>query len=185
METPEPPPLDSSSTMPPGPPGPPPLEPTLTKLIVVSYEGGRDDGERYDTTADPATPGKAAFIGGHKYTGQFAAGMMHGQGKYEWADGTSYEGEFKWNVVDGKGKFVWPDGSTYAGEVKEGMRHGTGAFAGPGGAPAYSGEWYEGTRHGQGTLWYDLDKDCFYEGGWRATTATARGACATSPRRRR
>ena len=49
------------------------------------------------------------------------------------------------------------------------------------GAPAYSGEWYEGTRHGQGTLWYDLDKDCFYEGGWRGNNRHGEGRMRYKP----
>ena len=164
------------------PPNPPPLEPTLSKLIVVRYEGARDDGDRYDTSADPAQPGTAEFIGGHTYTGLFSGGMMNGTGKYEWADGTAFEGEFKWNVVDGKGKFVWPDGSTYDGEVRRGMRHGTGTFKGPGGAPSYSGEWHEGQRHGKGTLWYDLEKDCYYEGGWLANSRHGEGSMRYKPK---
>lgn len=138
---------------------PAPLEPALSWLIVESYEGSEDDLGRFD--GDSCI---AKFKEGHTYEGSFSRGMMHGQGKYIWTDGTVFEGEFKWNVIDGYGSFLWSDGTTYTGMIKNGLRDGEGKFTGPNNTPAYTGMWKKGKRHGRGTLWYDADKDCYYEG---------------------
>jgi hypothetical protein len=138
---------------------PAPLEPALSWLIVESYEGPEDELGRFDGAG-----AVAKFKEGHIYEGSFSRGMMHGQGKYTWTDGTVFEGEFKWNVIDGVGTFSWPDGSKYVGEIKDGLRDGEGTFNGPNDSPSYTGFWKHGKRHGRGTLYYDADQDCYYEG---------------------
>lgn len=144
---------------------PAPLEPALAWLIVESYDGPKDDEGRFHTT-DEENPGTAKFKEGHTYKGSFAKGMMHGKGTYTWTDGTVFEGDFKWNVIEGEGTFSWLDGSKYVGEIEDGLRHGEGTFTGPNGTPSYTGSWKHGKRHGSGTLWYDTDRDCYYEGDW-------------------
>ena len=56
-----------------------PNEPTLTEIIVESYEGGRNQGlfEGF---------GECSFISGNLYSGNFFEGKMHGLGKYLWHD---------------------------------------------------------------------------------------------------
>ena len=161
-------------------PAPPPLEPTLSSLIVVSYEGTRDEAGRLDTLGS-AEPSFARFSGGHSYSGSFARGMMNGRGTYTWADGTKYEGEFSWNTIEGRGTFSWGDGSTYEGDLKAGLRDGEGTFLGSGGVPKYMGSWRGGKRHGKGTLWYDVDRDCYYEGEWQANQRHGVGSMRYKP----
>ncbi|CAF3844961.1 unnamed protein product [Rotaria magnacalcarata] len=79
-------------------------EPILPNLIILGYEGGKEKGlfEGY---------GKATYVGGHSYTGDWSGGMMNGQGRYEWADGVVYSGTIVNNQIDGVGTYQWPDGS--------------------------------------------------------------------------
>ncbi|OWF43641.1 radial spoke head 10 homolog B-like [Mizuhopecten yessoensis] len=134
-------------------------EPTLTELIIESFEGeklrGLYEGESV-----------AHFTGGHLYKGMFMEGHMHGKGCYTWSDGVTYEGEFYQNKVTGKGSYRWPDGSTYEGDVVNGKRHGDGAFHYKGNKVSYSGEWCEGKRNGKGKMEYDSEGKSFYDGDW-------------------
>ncbi|XP_035138685.1 radial spoke head 10 homolog B isoform X9 [Callithrix jacchus] len=134
-------------------------ESILTKLIVESYEGekvrGLYEGE-----------GFAAFQGGCTYRGMFSEGLMHGQGTYIWADGLKYEGDFVKNVPMNHGVYTWPDGSTYEGEVVNGMRNGFGMFKCSTQPVSYIGHWCNGKRQGKGTIYYNQEGTCWYEGDW-------------------
>ncbi|XP_032122385.1 radial spoke head 10 homolog B isoform X6 [Sapajus apella] len=134
-------------------------ESILTKLIVESYEGekvrGLYEGE-----------GFAAFQGGCTYRGMFSEGLMHGQGTYIWADGLKYEGDFVKNVPMNHGVYTWPDGSSYEGEVVNGMRNGFGMFKCSTQPVSYIGHWCNGKRHGKGTIYYNQEGTCWYEGDW-------------------
>ncbi|XP_013404281.1 radial spoke head 10 homolog B [Lingula anatina] len=134
-------------------------EPTLTELIVESYEGekvrGLYEGE-----------GECSFTGGHHYKGNFSSGLMHGRGIYTWADGVQYEGEFTNNQVTGKGTYRWPNKSSYEGDVVNGMRHGYGIFRVKSGTMNYAGDWCMGKRHGKGRMEYDPQGQSYYDGDW-------------------
>ncbi|XP_030868692.2 radial spoke head 10 homolog B2 isoform X2 [Gorilla gorilla gorilla] len=134
-------------------------ESILTKLIVESYEGekvrGLYEGE-----------GFAAFQGGCTYRGMFSEGLMHGQGTYIWADGLKYEGDFVKNVPMNHGVYTWPDGSMYEGEVVNGMRNGFGMFKCSTQPVSYIGHWCNGKRHGKGSIYYNQEGTCWYEGDW-------------------
>ncbi|XP_054416149.1 radial spoke head 10 homolog B2 isoform X3 [Pongo abelii] len=134
-------------------------ESILTKLIVESYEGekvrGLYEGE-----------GFAAFQGGCTYHGMFSEGLMHGQGTYIWADGLKYEGDFVKNVPMNHGVYTWPDGSMYEGEVVNGMRNGFGMFTCSTQPVSYIGHWCDGKRHGKGSIYYNQEGTCWYEGDW-------------------
>ena len=101
--------------------------------------------------------------------GMFAAGTMHGSGKYAWADGTSFEGTFVANCISGNGKYSWSDGSTYEGGVERGVRHGRGVLQLVNAAGArYEGNWKDGKRDGHGVLWYHgAESESRYEGQWK------------------
>jgi hypothetical protein len=99
-----------------------PSNPALSKVVVSSYEGERDERGRF------VGQGTATFKHGHAYAGAFADGWMHGQGKFSWADGTTFEGDFVRNTIDGNGRYDWADGSYYEGEVRGGIRHGRGCM---------------------------------------------------------
>lgn len=99
-----------------------PSNPALSKVVVSSYEGERDERGRF------VGQGTATFKHGHAYAGAFADGWMHGRGKFSWADGTTFEGDFVRNTIDGNGRYDWADGSYYEGEVRGGIRHGRGCM---------------------------------------------------------
>jgi hypothetical protein len=97
-----------------------PLEPTLSDLVVLSYEGERNEEDDRSSLKNGneliiAMPiqlkpldlwlrrfegyGIARFRSGDEYAGNFHLGLMEGQGKYTWEDGTVFEGEFHSNEV--------------------------------------------------------------------------------------
>nr|XP_028700962.1 radial spoke head 10 homolog B2 isoform X2 [Macaca mulatta] len=134
-------------------------ESILTKLIVESYEGEKVRG-LYEGK------GFAVFQGGCTYRGMFSEGLMHGQGTYIWADGLKYEGDFVKNVPMNHGVYTWPDGSMYEGEVVNGMRNGFGMFKCSTQPVSYIGHWCNGRRHGKGSIYYNQEGTCWYEGDW-------------------
>ena len=73
------------------------IEPSLSELVFVSYDGEFDD----DTGAYHG-PGTAVLDNNCKYEGLFSQGLMHGKGKFSWADGVEYEGDFVRGKVSGK-----------------------------------------------------------------------------------
>nr|XP_021138271.1 radial spoke head 10 homolog B2 isoform X3 [Columba livia] len=117
-------------------------EPSLTEVIVKSYEGEKVHG-LYEGE------GFACFEGGNTYKGMFSEGFMHGQGTYTWADGVKYEGTFVKNVQMLNGRYTWNDGSIYEGSVKNGLRHGFGFFRSGTCPVSYIGYWCKGKRHGK------------------------------------
>lgn len=132
-------------------------EPILPNLIILEYEGGKEKGlfEGY---------GKATYVGGHTYIGDWSGGMMNGQGQYEWADGVIYSGTIVNNFLDGSGTYQWPDGSVYQGDIYHGRRHGTGVFRHGLSPLTYDGEWQMGNMHGKGTLQFDRQGQNYYSG---------------------
>ncbi|NXW93787.1 RS10B protein, partial [Alopecoenas beccarii] len=134
-------------------------EPSLTEVIVKSYEGEKVHG-LYEGE------GFACFEGGNTYKGMFSEGFMHGQGTYTWADGVKYEGTFVKNVQMLNGRYTWNDGSIYEGSIKNGLRHGFGFFRSGTCPVAYIGYWCKGKRHGKGTVYYDKEHTSWYSGDW-------------------
>ncbi|XP_064887684.1 radial spoke head 10 homolog B isoform X4 [Columba livia] len=134
-------------------------EPSLTEVIVKSYEGEKVHG-LYEGE------GFACFEGGNTYKGMFSEGFMHGQGTYTWADGVKYEGTFVKNVQMLNGRYTWNDGSIYEGSVKNGLRHGFGFFRSGTCPVSYIGYWCKGKRHGKGTVYYDKEHTSWYSGDW-------------------
>jgi len=92
------------------------LEPSLTSLIVKSYDGDIDEDGRgcYDGS------GTATLDNDVVYDGEFCMGILHGIGALSWPDGVVYEGQFFKGAITGKGMYRWPDGSTYSGDVVDG-----------------------------------------------------------------
>ena len=97
-----------------------PSNPVLSKVIIIDFDGERDEHQR------PIGHGRATFKHGHTYEGDFVDGWMDGQGIFVWSDGTKYHGSFVRNTMEGIGKFEWVDGSYYEGGVLGGIRHGQG-----------------------------------------------------------
>ncbi|NWX07985.1 RS10B protein, partial [Caloenas nicobarica] len=134
-------------------------EPSLTEVIVKSYEGEKVHG-LYEGE------GFACFEGGNTYKGMFSEGFLHGQGTYTWADGVKYEGTFVKNVQMLNGRYTWNDGSIYEGSIKNGLRHGFGFFRSGTCPVSYIGYWCKGKRHGKGTVYYDKEHTSWYSGDW-------------------
>ena len=74
------------------------IEPSLSELIIVSYDGDVDE----ETGAFHGT-GSAVLDSGCKYDGSFVRGMMHGNGKFVWPDGVEYDGQFTYGRMTGSG----------------------------------------------------------------------------------
>jgi len=91
------------------------------------------------------------FPSGDKYTGNFKAGLMHGEGTYEYKNGDIYSGNFVENKKEGQGeyefgsdssklvgtwaagaitegKWLFTDGSYYTGSFENGRPVGEGSF---------------------------------------------------------
>ena len=55
------------------------------------------------------------------YEGEFADGLMHGQGTYYFADGCVYQGEYAEGKRNGRGVYRFLDGSFFEGEYRDGV----------------------------------------------------------------
>ena len=84
------------------------VEPTLSAVIVESFDGTKSGGRFHGT-------GVARFYNGQTYTGAFDMGTMHGHGHYSWGDETVFEGNFDRNRLSGTGSYQWvgSSGSRY------------------------------------------------------------------------
>ncbi len=142
----------------------------VAECIVSAYEGERDPHSGLF-----AGQGKALFVTGHTYDGQWEDGRMHGTGIFTWQDGVVYKGPVVKGELTGKAILKWPGGNVYDGEVVAGYRQGKGKFVmvkesdeveDEGAVITYDGVWYRGRRHGHGVLMYDSDGKQKYEGGW-------------------
>nr|XP_054511457.1 radial spoke head 10 homolog B isoform X12 [Pan troglodytes]XP_054511480.1 radial spoke head 10 homolog B2 isoform X12 [Pan troglodytes] len=80
--------------------------------------------------------------------------------------GSRSEGNFVKNVPMNHGVYTWPDGSMYEGEVVNGMRNGFGMFKCSTQPVSYIGHWCNGKRHGKGSIYYNQEGTCWYEGDW-------------------
>jgi len=147
-----------------------PIDNEVANCMVSDYEGGRDK-----DTGLYAGQGKATFVTGQTYEGEWANGKMHGTGTFTWTTGVLYKGPVLENRLSGKALLKWPGGNVYDGEVVDGYRQGKGKFVmvkesdeveDEGAVITYDGMWYRGRRHGSGVLMYDSDGKQKYEGEW-------------------
>jgi hypothetical protein len=136
------------------------IEPSLSELIVATYEGGKSkDNGLYEGN------GLAIMDNKCQYQGSFSKGMFNGKGKFTWENKVEFDGDFVAGEMQGSGKYLWPDGSKYEGGVISGKRSGNGIFICSGGQ-SYDGEWLNGKRHGKGTMIYNEEKTIVYTGDW-------------------
>lgn len=136
------------------------IEPLLSQLIIVTYEGGKSK-----ETGLYEGNGLAIMDNKCQYQGSFSKGMFHGKGKFTWENKVEFEGDFVAGEMQGAGKYSWPDGSKYEGGVRSGKRSGNGIFICSGGQ-TFDGEWLNGKRHGKGTMIYNEEKTIVYTGDW-------------------
>lgn len=89
--------------------------------------------------------------GEHKYRGQVAGGLPHGEGEMRWKNCNVYKGNWKNGAMSGWGIMIWPSGKRYEGEWTNGQQTGHGIMFYPN-RSIYEGEFYQGARHGHGIL---------------------------------
>jgi hypothetical protein len=135
------------------------VEPSLTEIVVSSYEGDVSESGKYDGVGYAVMDNECA------YEGFFKNGLFHGKGRFTWTDRVAFEGDFEFGQMMGKGTYEWADGSTYEGSIKNGKRHGKGVFRCSAGQ-VYEGDWNDGKRHGTGVMSYNEDKTITYTGEW-------------------
>jgi hypothetical protein len=142
----------------------------VADCVVAEYAGERDE-----ETGLYAGQGKATFVTGQTYDGQWRDGLMHGTGTFTWTSGVVYKGPVFKGHLTGKAVLRWPGGNVYDGDVVDGYRQGKGKFVmvkesdeaeDEGAVINYDGAWYRGRRHGHGVLMYDSDGRQKYEGEW-------------------
>ncbi|KAJ1438576.1 hypothetical protein B484DRAFT_444472, partial [Ochromonadaceae sp. CCMP2298] len=96
-----------------------------------------------------------------KYTGQIPC---HGFGRASWVDGDCYDGQWKEGQHGGQGIFKWSNGDCYEGQWEEGVGHGQGTMEWIDGR-SYKGLWKEDSMHGQGV--FKCINGDIYEGKWK------------------
>lgn len=83
------------------------------------------------------------------YFGQTIGEIPNGWGKAYYLDGKLYDGEWKDGKMNGRGTEYYPDGTIeYEGEYLDGYRHGHGMAYLIDGKLVYEGEWKKGERAG-------------------------------------
>ncbi|KAJ1432769.1 hypothetical protein B484DRAFT_447617 [Ochromonadaceae sp. CCMP2298] len=82
------------------------------------------------------------------YTGQWRADNHHGLGEMRWEDGDSYNGQWRDNHQHGHGLFTWEDGESYDGQWKHGESHGAGVYRYPNG-DSEQGQWVKDSKQGE------------------------------------
>ncbi|CBZ35908.1 hypothetical protein, conserved [Leishmania donovani] len=95
---------------------------------------------------DPAMYGR---LGG-TYTGQWARGLPHGQGTWQWSDGSRYSGAVAQYVPSGAGTLTSASSVQYTGDLQEGQAGGNGVWEDKARGLKYEGQWLAGQPHGWG-----------------------------------
>ncbi|CBZ23858.1 conserved hypothetical protein [Leishmania mexicana MHOM/GT/2001/U1103] len=83
------------------------------------------------------------------YTGQWARGLPHGQGTWEWSDGSRYSGAVAQYVPSGAGTLS-ASSVQYTGDFQEGQAGGNGVWEDKARGLKYEGQWLAGRPHGWG-----------------------------------
>ena len=74
------------------------------------------------------------------------------------------QGNFAEGVIDGDGNMTFSDLSWYAGEFYNGIRHGKGHYVSSVYNVSYYGYWYLGKKHGKGIIYYGDEPNKYYSG---------------------
>jgi hypothetical protein len=86
------------------------------------------------------------------YEGEFVRGAREGQGSSVCAaTGERYTGQWRAGLRHGEGRLKYAGGAVYEGAWRRGARHGAGHLSGAAGV--FVGTWVDGVRQGLGTLY--------------------------------
>ncbi|CAK0858235.1 unnamed protein product, partial [Prorocentrum cordatum] len=106
--------------------------------------------------------GKATYVDGTTYNGQFDHAVPHGEGlmRHGLAE---YRGQWSEGTMCGDGKYISSDGMVYKGQWDRGGRSGEGTqrlkprLQKEYGYSRYSGQWENNVRHGEGVMLFADD----------------------------
>ena len=93
--------------------------------------------------------GTCIYPDGSRYTGDWAAGAIQGEGRYEHANGDVFVGALS-NGHRVHGKLTWSGGDEYDGEFVADVPSGEGTMHYVSEEIVHSGQWQRGTPHGKG-----------------------------------
>lgn len=111
------------------------------KTIYSEYDGDVRDGR-------PHGKGRLALRSGETMEGDFAGGVLNGQGVWIDAQGNRYEGAFRDGLPHGTATERRISGEIYQGGFRNGKRHGAGLLTLSGGG-RYASQWDDGVETGQ------------------------------------
>ncbi|XP_062551283.1 radial spoke head 1 homolog [Armigeres subalbatus] len=155
-------------------------EERLFQFDIQKYNGPKN------SRFEPHGEGRAKFVTGGRYEGNFRKGFLHGKGRLVLQDCHRYEGWWRKGLKHGMGRMHYPDCSFYEGEFRKDQRYGVGKYKYPNGA-VYEGNWFKNQRHGVGcymfsrgdvtlkSAWIEgiargpaevIFEDCRYHGYW-------------------
>eukprot|EP01006_Ploeotia_vitrea_P010218 TRINITY_DN26504_c0_g1_i1.p1 TRINITY_DN26504_c0_g1~~TRINITY_DN26504_c0_g1_i1.p1 ORF type:complete len:675 (-),score=112.45 TRINITY_DN26504_c0_g1_i1:1437-3461(-) len=125
------------------------------------YEGGRD------AQNNKHGLGKALFMNGDMFIGEYRGNKREGVGTYYWAaeGGSIYSGQWKDNQRWGVGRMVYADGGRYYGDWRYDRKNGRGRYTYPNG-DSYTGDWLDDRREGEGSYLFASDSSR-YQGSFR------------------
>jgi len=116
--------------------------------------------------------GKATYVNGNVYEGDFEYGICTGNGKLTFVNGDVYEGEFAKNQATGKGLFTLANGTKYIGLFKDGVPNGDVEVISKDGEVMYSGVFADGIAKDNKydfpytTITLNANPDCSHETEW-------------------
>ncbi|MBQ9637635.1 MAG: hypothetical protein IJV36_07085 [Prevotella sp.] len=104
-----------------------------------------------------------------KYVGDWSNNQQNGTGVLYYSNGRRYEGNFRNGVKHGQGTFIWTNGEKYIGNWDDDKIEGYGIYYYADGS-RYEGNWTSGVINGKGTMYYSPNDELHrvsYEGGWQ------------------
>eukprot|EP00835_Amoeboradix_gromovi_P000303 NODE_10_length_47437_cov_0.363429.p21 type:complete len:178 gc:universal NODE_10_length_47437_cov_0.363429:5260-4727(-) len=134
----------------------------MSESQISKYDGQRNDLHEREGT------GKAYYVNGDTYEGQFAHGKRNGLGTYKYFESgkevASYEGSWVLGYKEGTGKFVYNNGGVYTGNFLKGQRDGEGTYIYPN-QDYFKGYWKDNNKNGPGE-YFKFESKILIDGVW-------------------